>query len=416
MNQFCDCDSEGWCQRYQREMGKRCWEICSGINVDLGTAAAFRDEWRHEMDIKQTESIAKTKCHCWGVNTEGRYIPAFACPECKGTGFKPLTIKVDTSPIPLLLQTDQAPGDAVVMTVAIYSLHKAHPGKYLTAVESPYPEIFQYNHDICLNVMPHQITPGERDHYLPVRMHYPAIHQSNERGIHFMQGYCEHLGHALGINVPLLTNKPHLYFDYWAEPDVGGYWLACSGGKNDFTNKLWGHHRYQEVINRLYKGPNKVHFIQVGDKLKDHDPLVNTVWQVGQTNLRQLFEQVRRARGVLCGVSLLMHVAAALDKPCVVIAGGREPVQWNCYPKQHYLHTIGQLPCSDSTGRIGNACWRSRVLPQGDNRVLDKDPCLYPVMEVGKFSLLARTVTPKCMTLIEPKTVAELILNIDRSL
>ncbi len=172
----------------------------------------------------------------------------------------------------------------------------------------------------------------------------------------------------------------------------------CSGGKSDFTNKLWGHERYQEVIDILH---GKVHFIQVGENTTDHPPLRGLVYNVvGCTNLRKLFEIVRRARGVLCGVSLLMHVAAALQRPAVVIAGGREPVQWNCYPKQQYLHTVGALGCSSPQGGDrGEACWRSRVVPLGDNEGLDAHPCLFPDVN-----------TPKCMSLISPENVAELIM------
>ena len=157
MNQFCDCVEDGWCPRYGKEQRGRFREICAGVNCDLGTAAAFRQQWQREADSYSYE------------------------PESK------------SPPVRLLLKTDQAPGDAVAMTAAIYSLHKAHPGKYLTEVESYWPEIFAYNPD----VVAHHI-PGERDDAnLPnaavLQMHYPAINESNTRCIHFMQGFCETL-------------------------------------------------------------------------------------------------------------------------------------------------------------------------------------------------------------------------------
>ncbi len=164
--------------------------------------------------------------------------------------------------------------------------------------------------------------------------------------------------------MPLLTNRPHLYFDDDID-SARDYWIVCSGGKKDFTNKLWP--GYQEVVERLR---GKVHFIQVGT---DQPQLRGAVSWVGKTSLRTLFHLVRHCRGVLCGVSLLMHVAAALEKPAVVIAGGREPVAWNAYPKQHYVHTVGSLPCTDVQGTAG-ACWRSRTVPLGDSEALDQHP------------------------------------------
>lgn len=365
MNKFCDCTQDGLCPRYGRNMVGRMREICAGINCDLGTSAAFRLQWQREYN-----TVHQYECH-------------------------------SMNPTPLLLKTDQAPGDAVVMTAAIYSLHKAHPGKFITAVESPYPDVFQHNPDVWQRK---QTDIGVR----MLHMHYPAIHDSNKRGIHFMQGWCEFLGFALGIQVPLLTNRPHLYFNRppnWPPPEVyskkiDNYWVVCSGGKRDLTNKLWGHNRYQEVLNRL---EGSVKFVQVGLCKEDHQPLGYAHDMVGKTALRELFAIVRSARGVLCGVSLLMHVAAALEKPCVVIAGGREPVQWNAYPKQHYLHTVGMLPCSSPQGDVGGACWRSRTVALGDSAILDEHLCQRPV-----------SGTPECMTLIEPKQVADLILKINK--
>ena len=371
MLNICECKSDGFCKRYQRDMGGRMREICAGTNVDLGTAAAFREQWARE---------AGTAVH----------------------------LNPSTKPIPLLLKTGQAPGDAVAMTAAIYSLHKAHPEKYTTAVESYWPEVFEHNPNVVAHYLPTEpptVVPGMS----VIEMHYPAIHDSNRRGIHFMQGWCEFLGSALNITVPLLTNRPHLYFDT-PDPPIDMYWLICSGGKKDFTNKLWGHDNYQEVVARLL---GNVLFLQVGgakptipwsnttmgSQDDSHPILDGAINLVGTTSLRRLFDLVRSSRGVVCGVSLLMHVAAALGKPAVVIAGGREPVAWNAYPNQQYLHTVGALPCSSPQGDIGGACWRSRTVALGDGTGLDNDLCQRPVGN-----------TPECMTLISPARVVDTIL------
>lgn len=350
----CQCTEDGFCHRYNRTMRGRMREICAGINIDLGTAAAFRAQWMREAGASQIGNLGKL--------------------------------------IPLLLKTDQAPGDAVAMTAAIYSLHRAHPRRYITAVESPYPEVFAHNPDVVGSIH----VPGA----MPLHMHYPAIHQSNERGIHFMQGWCEHLGNALGVNVPLLTNRPHLYFTD-PTPPVEDYWLICSGGKQDFTNKLWGQRNYQEVVNRLQ---GSVKFVQVGDNIRHHPKLRGVDDMVGLTSLRGLFDLARQARGVLCGVSLLMHVAAALERPAIIIAGGREPVQWNSYPLQHYVHTVGSLPCRSTQGRAGVACWRGRVLPLGDVASLDRDLCERPIVTGG-------STIPECMHMISPAHIVDLILR-----
>lgn len=358
---LCECNADGYCHRYARHMSGRFRELCAGVNVDVGTAAAFREQWARE-----AESI------------HGLAIPT----------------ATTASPRQLLLRTDQQVGDAVAMTAAIYSLHRMYPGKYLTAVESQWPEVFEHNPDV---VPVDTLTDPERLH-----MHYPAVHQSNERAIHFMQGWCEHLGYALGVPVPLMTNRPRLYFAEQDAPPVKDYWLMCSGGKNNFTTKLWGTEQYQRVVDMLM---GKVTFVQVGETSGDHPPLFmhkGSKSMVGKTNLRQLFDLCRRARGVLCGVSLLMHVAAALQVPAVVVAGGREPVAWNAYPRQQYVHTVGALPCASVQGHMGEACWRHRTIPLGDGTHYDRDPCERPV-EGGS--------RPACMGLINPADVAALVLR-----
>lgn len=351
-------------------MGGRMREICAGVNVDIGTAAAFREQWSQEIPQKSNSSELKQQ---------------------------------------LVLKTSQAPGDTLAMTAAIYSLHVTYPGKFETAVESYWPDVFSHNPDVSQHLVPDGTgnrIPGATD----LEMHYPAIHKSNDRAIHFLQGWCEFLGSALGLQVPLATNKPHLYFAAPA-PKPEPFWLICSGGKRDFTTKLWGHENYQEVVRRLL---GKVQFIQVGgakpivpwdkstadSQIDSHPRLEGTIDMVGKTTLRGLFELARLASGIVCGVSLLMHIAAALEKPAIIIAGGREPVPWNAYPKQQYLHTVGALPCRDTRGRTGVACWRYRTMPLGDNTFLDKDTCERPI-----------DGTPECLRMITPQQVTDLIMR-----
>jgi hypothetical protein len=76
-----------------------------------------------------------------------------------------------------------------------------------------------------------------------------------------------------------------------------------------------------------------------------------------------LFYLIAHSDGVICGITQGMHLAAAFDKPCVVLAGGREPDWWVAYrndnpslighvvPTPHvFLSTQGQMPCCMATG------------------------------------------------------------------
>jgi hypothetical protein len=109
-----------------------------------------------------------------------------------------------------------------------------------------------------------------------------------------------------------------------------------------------------------------------------------------------------RAEGVITPVSLPMHLAAAVDtppgrprsRPCVVIAGGREPPHFTAYPHHQYIHRVGALPCSDQGG-----CWRSRTVALGDGDEKDNPGQLCVNVVPGPL--------PRCMDMIAAREVIE---------
>lgn len=298
-------------------------------------------------------------------------------------------------PRALLLKNYLSPGDVLAMTACVHSLVKKHPGKFLIQVDTTAPAFWEHSPDLATReeMAPH--APPEE-----VQTHYPAINECNQRGIHFLQAYCEFLEHALKVPVPLATNRPMLYLSRqereWlpqVEEATGKptrYWVVCAGRKSDYTAKFWGSASYQRVVD-LLRG--RVLFVQAGSAEHYHPPLKGVINLVGKTDLRQLVRLIHHASGVLSGVTLFHHLAAALEKPSVCIMGGREPVMWNTYPKCQLLHTIGALPCCRDGG-----CWKSRVEKLGDGSEQDNSLCDSPVP--------GEEAVPRCMALIRPEEVA----------
>ena len=79
-----------------------------------------------------------------------------------------------------------------------------------------------------------------------------------------------------------------------------------------------------------------------------------------------------------------MHLAYAVpphprfgrrSRANITIAGGREPAHWEQGPDHQYLHTCGMLKCCDQGG-----CWKSRVVPLGDNDDKNNSLCELPVV------------------------------------
>jgi hypothetical protein len=102
-----------------------------------------------------------------------------------------------------------------------------------------------------------------------------------------------------------------------------------------------------------------------------------------------------------------MHLAAAVEhkgkepknRPCVVVAGGREPMQWEAYPHHQFIHTNGALLCCDQGG-----CWKSRTVPLGDGDPKDEDLCI-DVVESPSCEERPGLPLPRCMDLISAEEV-----------
>lgn len=411
----CECTADGFCNKYQRPMVGRLREICRGENIDPIEAEKHRAIWSGqplpkpvpmqkcphlgEPITKDGENVKQVCIPCGGKKRQvfscthpARQPDQVTVADCSSCIYKP----VDSSNAePLILKNHLSPGDVLCMTAAIHSLHAKYPGKYKTAVQTSCNAIFEHN--------PH-VTSAE-DMAKVLDMHYPLINHSNQYAVHVMQGYCDYLESQLGVRLPLMTNRPHVYLSkqerIWIDQvqeitkKKQRFWLINAGRKNDYTCKFWGTENYQSVVDALR---GKILFVQVGSAEHYHPPLRNVLNLIGKTDTRQLIRLAYHADGGVGGVTFLQHLCAALEKPYVCIMGGREPVSWNTYPRQQLLHTIGMLPCCKSGG-----CWKSRVERLGDGSEQDNSLCDNPV--IGDEAI------PKCMALIRHEEVIEKVLT-----
>jgi len=322
----------------------------------------------------------------------------------------------------LMLINYQSPGDLVTLTAAVRDLHECYPNQFCTDVRTGSPALWENN--------PY-ITPLDADdpEVKVLECHYPLIQASNQRPVHFLNGFIEHLNEQLSRRIRLtrFAGDIHLSESEKALPSLveqitGAdipYWIIVAGGKLDYTIKWWHFRRWQAVVDH-FRG--KILFVQIGEKHHYHPALNGVLDFRGKTPLRELIRLVYHAQGVLCPVTLLMHLAAAVecksspsplngeragvrgetlrevpnwraDRPCVVVAGGREPPSWEAYPAHEFLHTIGRLSCCAEGG-----CWRSRSVPLGDGD--DKDDPKHLCVDVINN-------LPHCMDLITPNRVIE---------
>lgn len=315
-----------------------------------------------------------------------------------------ISVQKKKQPKKIILRNGQSPGDIVMMTALVRDIHKCYPGKFITDVQTSCKELWENNPYIT------PLNKKDKD-VAEIRCEYPLIHNSNSKPYHFIHGFIEDFNNKMGVQIKPSEFKGDIHISdeeknwYSQVKEITGedlpYWIIISGGKFDYTAKWWNPNRAQEVVNH-FKG--RLQFVQMGSKDHYHPKLNNVIDLVGKTDLREAVRAVYHSAGIVCPVTMYMHLAPAIEcywrpqRPCVVLAGGREGTQWEMYPNHQYLHTIGMLKCCEKGG-----CWKSRVKQLDDNSSKNKSLCERPVISDGGI------VLPKCMDMITTQNVIESI-------
>jgi hypothetical protein len=309
----------------------------------------------------------------------------------------------------LILNTQLSLGDIVCFTAAVRELHRQYPDQFVTDVRTPFPQVWEHNLDIT--PLADDDPDSEWIECRYDRTDYASVHKSNQHPVHLIEAYCADLADQLGLP-PLRPHElqghivlgrdeygwmslPHERFN------VQRYWIIVCGGKTDATVKWWLPEYAQQVVHYFR---NRIQFVQVGQIGEGHwhADLRDVIDLRGQTDVRQLIRLVHSAAGIVCGITSLVHLAAAVPlptwqrrpRPCIVTAGGREPRTWYSYQSHRILETVGSLPCCRDGG-----CWHSHTVSLGGE----------------KERLCERVINshPKCMQMIRPESV---ILEIEKCL
>ncbi len=317
-------------------------------------------------------------------------------------------VQIASQPRKLILKNHLSPGDIITLTAAVRDLHLTHPGKFITDVRTSCAALWENNPYIT----PLDETDAEVE---VIQCEYPLIHKSNQVPYHMIHGFRLFLQDKLGVTIEPhafkgdihLSAKEKSWMSQVEETDGMGarFWIIVSGGKWDYTAKWWDPARAQTVVD-YFQG--RIRFVQCGEGHHQHPQLDGVIDLVGKTDLRQMVRLMWHADGVICPVTMFMHLAAAvetkpgrpLNRPCVVVAGGREPSQWEAYPHHQFLHTNGALPCCDNGG-----CWKSRVEPLNDGDEKDQSLCLRPV------TLKSGRKLPECLDMISAADVIRAVEN-----
>jgi len=136
-----------------------------------------------------------------------------------------------SAPRRLLLVNNCSPGDVLMLTAAVRDLHKAHPGQYVTGVETECPDLW-LNNPYVTALDP--ASPGIRR----IDCQHPRmLDRCNHRPGHYIESVHNLLSRKLRRPVPLTRFAPdvHLTAKEKERPPHGlsrRYW-AMVAGAND---------------------------------------------------------------------------------------------------------------------------------------------------------------------------------------
>lgn len=294
----------------------------------------------------------------------------------------------------IFIKQRQSPGDILMLTAAVRDLKRSHPYLQIN-VQTSCMDLWQNN-----PYLSREVTAENANRVLDLE--YPLIHSSDKLPYHFIHAFRKELQLHLGLKIPQGEFRGDIHLAHCERQQLSAvagkrYWVIDAGYKLDCPLKHWGSENFQKLVEIL---EGKVQFVQIGEKNPHHihTPLKGVIDLIGKTSTRELIQLIHHADGVVTPISFPMHLAAAVPtvdgrlRPCVVLAGGREPAHWEAYPGHQFLHTIGMLDCCRR-----QSCWKSVPFPQEG-----KAPCLHPVSLGDEF-------VGKCMSLISPERVAELV-------
>jgi len=291
-------------------------------------------------------------------------------------------------PEPVCIKNTQSPGDYIVLTAALRDITLCYPGVFQFTAATPEPDIWRNN-----PLVKHGDKRGIRR--IVARYSSPnnpyRIHKSNQARAHFMWSFLADLNLMLKTHAVLTDFRPALYLteEEKATPLLQTdkpYWVMVAGGKRDFTAKWWDKDRWQQVVDRV---KDRVTVVQVGGGSHIHPRLTGVHDLVAKTSFRELMRLIYHSHGVFCIVTCLMHIAAAFNKPCVTVAGGREPWWWEAYNEENRLanmrigradwkppepdtfipHRYIYLECDKPKWSGGRGCWKSKL--EGGNKCED---------------------------------------------
>jgi ADP-heptose:LPS heptosyltransferase len=240
-------------------------------------------------------------------------------------------------------------GDGIMMTCAVRDLKSSFPD-WKIHVSMPSPQIFENNPHIEYDGI---VIPDKAIKIGPTTLTKAA----RKNGLHFANAFRWAIQEQLNISIKQGPLKGEIFLTEKEKANRvidGKYWIIFTDHGPGMSSKEWVPDRWQKVVDSLLE----ITFVQMGVTVnsvelsgKNVINFMNKTF-LPNTGTRELFSMIYNCEGIICLISGPMHIAGALNKPCVVIAGAREPLTYVKYQNHRFLENVGCLPCCPEF-----SCW-----------------------------------------------------------
>lgn len=283
-----------------------------------------------------------------------------------------------------------APGDSLIFTTVLRDLYLNCPSEYEVEVNNYYPEIFENN--------PYITNINDNTVYCYRKIKHVDILSNRRNGDHYSKIFNTIVSETLGIDIQQNSIFPELYLSGKEKSEEildrleikKPFWIINSSFKIDIPLKSWIPYRWVELIEELQI--RNINLIQTGSNTEIFEESPNIKSVIGKTeNIRDFISLCYHSSGIITHTSFPVHVAAALNKPCVVLNFGRENPWYSCYPNQQVLHTVGSIDCCSYDG-----CFKKQ-----------RNECLNPV---GKLNY------PLCVNMISVNDVLRSVMKYEQNI
>jgi ADP-heptose:LPS heptosyltransferase len=253
-------------------------------------------------------------------------------------------------------------GDLLMMTPGLHELKNRYPDSEIhLAIPRRYFPLFEGNHDVILvDIDERTIEPHAYSKWFNLS-ECPAARIESRTAPRVRKNRIEIFARALGNSrrcVRSMMKKPRYFLslkdrefqnEFWERNGLHGKSVI---GVQLHSEESYRNYPFMSDVIRALAGRFTV-LVFDGDKVTESFGPHSIV--VGGLALREAFALAAGCDAILCPDSAFVHLAAALDIPCVALYGPIDgAVRTRDYPLCTYLDARGNLPCLP--------CWRNESI------------------------------------------------------